>query len=329
MAKSTVPIELPAAPTADLHAATKAYVDTGLALKPGMPYIGTVPSGSTTPTITHNLGTADVDVTVYRVSDGIQVGVPADRVNTNSVQLTFSTAPTSGQYRVVVSAGTGAGGPGGGGSGGPPEPHAASHAEGGTDPLSPEMIGASADDHDHAGSYASVVHNHSGLTPQGGVTGQVLTKNSSSHYDYSWQDPTGGGGGSSSIKPYPPVALSLTDYLAPNGVTYKIVQVNAALGTHFRITPTTSCQVINPSNPTNGQTILFEIRLTGTTNYDVQFLATTPSGWAHQTTWTFGDVAVGTTIAGTTDYVTAIYDERASSGAGRWRVIGVTKGFPN
>lgn len=68
------------------------------------PYVGTVPSGSTTPTITHNLGTFNVDVTVWDAS-GNEVGVPNQRATANTVMLTFTTAPTTGQYTVMISPG--------------------------------------------------------------------------------------------------------------------------------------------------------------------------------------------------------------------------------
>lgn len=130
-----------------------------LASKAGTPYRGVVPSGSTTPNIAHNLGTTDVDVTVIRTNDHTQVGVPALTVDANNVELTFTTAPTGGQYRVIVSAGTGTGGGGGGGGeGGTPDPHAASHASDGTDPVSPASIGAAGASHNHAADYAPLTH---------------------------------------------------------------------------------------------------------------------------------------------------------------------------
>lgn len=131
-----------------------------LAEKAGTPYRGIVPSGSTTANIEHNLNTTDVDVTVIRVNDGLQVGVPADRVDANNVALTFSTAPAGGEYRVIVSAGTGTGGGGGGGGGegGTPDPHAASHASNGTDPVSPASIGAALASHTHSSDYAPLTH---------------------------------------------------------------------------------------------------------------------------------------------------------------------------
>jgi hypothetical protein len=57
---------------------------------------------ATTLTITHNLGTQDVSVSVKEVTSN--AGVIADWVanGVNTVQLTFGVAPTTGQYRVTV-----------------------------------------------------------------------------------------------------------------------------------------------------------------------------------------------------------------------------------
>lgn len=61
-----------------------------------------VPSGSTTATITHNLGTLDLGVSVYEISSGNLVMPDIQVTTTNTVTLTFATAPTTGQYRAVV-----------------------------------------------------------------------------------------------------------------------------------------------------------------------------------------------------------------------------------
>lgn len=53
-------------------------------------------------TITHNLGTLDVTVTVYRNSDGADVQVTTYRPTINTVRLVFSKKPTSNQYRAVI-----------------------------------------------------------------------------------------------------------------------------------------------------------------------------------------------------------------------------------
>lgn len=57
---------------------------------------------STTITVTHNLNTQDIVVSVYDAATrtGVLCDWTANGVNT--VQLTFGTAPTTGQYRVTV-----------------------------------------------------------------------------------------------------------------------------------------------------------------------------------------------------------------------------------
>lgn len=66
-------------------------------------YSATIGDGSaTTITLTHNLNTKDVAVSVREASGdaGVLVDWVANAVNT--VQLTFGTAPSSGQYRATV-----------------------------------------------------------------------------------------------------------------------------------------------------------------------------------------------------------------------------------
>ena len=53
-------------------------------------------------TVTHNFNTLDVQVAVYRNSDGEEVVCDITRTSVNAVRVTFATAPTSNQYRVVV-----------------------------------------------------------------------------------------------------------------------------------------------------------------------------------------------------------------------------------
>lgn len=52
--------------------------------------------------ITHNLGTLDVIVRVYRKSDGVDVEVDVTRNSTNQVTVGVTTAPASNAYRIVV-----------------------------------------------------------------------------------------------------------------------------------------------------------------------------------------------------------------------------------
>ena len=67
-------------------------------------YAANVGDGSATSyTITHNLGTRDVQVTVYDNSAPYaEVICDVNHATTNTVTLLFSVAPTSNQYRVVV-----------------------------------------------------------------------------------------------------------------------------------------------------------------------------------------------------------------------------------
>lgn len=58
---------------------------------------------STTITITHNLGSRDVHVTLYENGDDYEeVDVDVKHATTNTVTLHFPSAPTSAQYRVFV-----------------------------------------------------------------------------------------------------------------------------------------------------------------------------------------------------------------------------------
>ena len=62
----------------------------------------TLSTSATSYTVTHNLGTLDVHVQVYLVSDGSEVIVDNLRATTNTVTLNFSVAPSANAYRVVV-----------------------------------------------------------------------------------------------------------------------------------------------------------------------------------------------------------------------------------
>ncbi len=75
-------------------------IDTAVVARKSSAAIGD--GSSTTLTFTHNLNTQDVAVSVYDAAT--RTGVICDWVanGVNTVQLTFGTAPTSGQYRVTV-----------------------------------------------------------------------------------------------------------------------------------------------------------------------------------------------------------------------------------
>lgn len=63
---------------------------------------GYVPSGSTTPSIVHALGTVDLVVGVHEETSGLYPLVAAASTDINTVQLTFAVAPTSNQYRYTI-----------------------------------------------------------------------------------------------------------------------------------------------------------------------------------------------------------------------------------
>ncbi len=56
----------------------------------------------TTFTITHNLGTLDVQAQIYTVSGGAQVVADITHATTNTLTLDHAVAPTTDQYRIVV-----------------------------------------------------------------------------------------------------------------------------------------------------------------------------------------------------------------------------------
>ena len=72
-------------------------------LKIARTFASNVGNGSSTSiAVTHNLNTKDVIVGCYRVSDDKGVIVDVTHTSTTQVTLDFATAPTSNQYRVVI-----------------------------------------------------------------------------------------------------------------------------------------------------------------------------------------------------------------------------------
>lgn len=78
----------------------------------GSAYAADIGDGSTTAiTVTHNLGTRDVLVQVRQVNSPYAYVQPDIAATTgNAITVTFETAPSTAEYRVMVSAGSGAGG---------------------------------------------------------------------------------------------------------------------------------------------------------------------------------------------------------------------------
>lgn len=199
-------------PSATLDYATKQYVDnraTGV-------YNGTVPAGSTTPTITHGLGTTQVNVTV-RDASGNEVVVPNQATSVSAVQLTFSVAPTTSQYTVRI--------------------------EGG---------------------------------------------------------------------------LSTSGYIAPPQTLTDATTIatNAALGNYFRVTLGGNRTLGNPTNPTDGQKIVWELIQDGTGSRTI----TLDTAFALGTT--LASVTL-TTTASKRDMLGAVYNATTS----KWYVLALSKGF--
>lgn len=65
-------------------------------------FVSDVPAGSTSATITHNLGNTDVNIQVIdKVAGTVILHEESSRTNT-TVVLIFAVAPTTGQYRAIV-----------------------------------------------------------------------------------------------------------------------------------------------------------------------------------------------------------------------------------
>lgn len=82
--------------------ATTVGVDTAVVVRK---YAAAIGNGSlTTIAVAHGLGTRDITYTIYNASTYEVVDTDAVITDTNTLTLTFATAPTSGQFRVVVHA---------------------------------------------------------------------------------------------------------------------------------------------------------------------------------------------------------------------------------
>lgn len=75
-------------------------IDTSVVVRKYATNIGD--GSSTTITVTHNLGTRDVQVTIYDSSTYAVVYADVANATTNTITVTFATAPSSNAYRAVV-----------------------------------------------------------------------------------------------------------------------------------------------------------------------------------------------------------------------------------
>jgi len=66
-------------------------------------YAATIGDGTTTSfTVTHNLATKDVQVTLYDTSTNVEYTADVTHSTTNTITVAFANAPSSNQIRVVV-----------------------------------------------------------------------------------------------------------------------------------------------------------------------------------------------------------------------------------
>jgi len=79
-------------PTAQLPASSSSVVSA----------TGTVPAGSTLTTITHNLNTTNIQVSIRDIATGTEIPVANETTGVNTLRLTFQTAPASNQYRYFI-----------------------------------------------------------------------------------------------------------------------------------------------------------------------------------------------------------------------------------
>jgi len=80
-------------------AAVTAAIDTSVVVRK---YSTTLATSATSYTVTHNLGTLDVQVTLYDASTGVEYFADVTHATTNTITVAFSTAPSANQIRVVV-----------------------------------------------------------------------------------------------------------------------------------------------------------------------------------------------------------------------------------
>lgn len=80
----------------------KTYLDAAGGVGGGAAFTQTLTGSSTTYTVTHNLNTTDILVELYEVATGETVFADITRTSVNAITVGFGTAPTSGQYRVVI-----------------------------------------------------------------------------------------------------------------------------------------------------------------------------------------------------------------------------------
>lgn len=117
---------------------------------------------------------------------------------------------------------------------------------------------------------------------------------------------------------YPNPALDLVPWPPQTLTDGANVATDASLGNLFRLTMAGNRTLDAPTNPTDGQRVIWAVTASGADR--TLTLTTGTSG-----SFAFGTdiTAVTTTVSGKTDFIGAMY----SSTAARWRVIAYVKGY--
>lgn len=211
--------------------------------------------------------------------------------------------------------------------------HAATHATGGQDPITPTSIGAAASshthgaadvasgtldiarvptgstgttvalgNHNHDSSYAASSHAHAAADVTSGTLAIARIPTGSTSSTVSLGDHTH----AAAVVPIAPVTLTDAATIA----------VDASLGNHFRVTLAGNRTLGAPTNPTNGQKILIEVKQDATGSRTL----------AYNAIYRFGTDVTSptlTTTASKTDFLGFVYNSTAA----KWDCLAVAKGF--
>lgn len=183
-----------------------------------------------------------------------------------------------------------------------PTAHASTHASGGSDPVTPAAIGAATSSHNHDASYAASSHSHAAGDVTSGTLAIARVPTGTSGTTVALGDHTH----SAAVVPIAPVALTDAATIA----------VDASLGNHFRVTLGGNRTLGAPTNPTNGQKILIEVKQDGTGSRTL----------AYNAAYRFGTDVTSptlTTTASKTDFLGFVYNSTAA----KWDCIAVSKGY--
>lgn len=301
---------------------------------------GLVPATSTTPTITHGLGTRDLVVSVREVSTDLVVRVATETIGDNDLRFTFSIQPTAGQYRYTIlsaaaTLGTGAHShaiaevTGLGDSLGDKAADDHTHVIADTTSLQISLDGKSdtahthsgyaATGHDHDAVYSALAHTHTLAALGAAATSHVHAAADVSSGTLAFaRIPTGTTSSTVSIGNH-----AHSQYLtgvvpvAPANLTdAATIATDASVSNHFRCTVAADRALGIPTNPTDGQRALWEF-----TASEAQRIVTIPTGSTDSFEATVVAPTPSVTIPlGKAGFVGAIY----SFARRRWTMLGVT-----